>query len=146
MESITIKTDSQRTLCINDDEARWISFDTEDLNFYGRLKDLYQRLGVKQREFLGKEKEIRSIEGEDENGAPLAALALVDLQTEFAKSVTEGMDDVFGRGTCQRLFGNVFNPAAYGEVIKAIMTYISRDREKKMNDALKKKPSKKVMS
>ena len=57
------------------------------------------------------------------------------------------MDEVFGAGTCQRLFGDVFNPEAYGELIKAIMTYISRDREKKMKAALKKKPSdKKVMS
>ena len=147
MESIQIKTDSQRTLCINDDESRWITFDTEDLNFYARLKDLYQKLTVKQNEFLAKEKEISSIEGIDENGTPLAALALVDLQTEFAKTVTDGMDEVFGAGTCQRLFGDAFNPAAYGELIKAIMAYISRDREKKMKAALKKKPSdKKVMS
>jgi translation initiation factor 1 (eIF-1/SUI1) len=147
MESIKIKTDSQRTLCINDDESRWITFDTEDLNFYARLKDLYQKLTIKQNEFLSKEKEISAIEGVDENGASLAALALVDLQAEFAKSVTDGMDEVFGAGTCERLFGDAFNPEAYGELIKAIMTYISRDREKKLKAALRKTPNdKKVMS
>lgn len=145
MESINIKTDSQRTLCINDDESRWITFDAEDLNFYGRLKVLYGSLGGKQKEFEVKEAEARALEGEDDNGAPLSALALIDIQTEFANHVIEGMDAVFGEGTCKRLFGNAFNPDAYGEVIKAVLTHISRYREKKLKDELKKAPGKKVM-
>lgn len=146
MESIQIKTDSQKTLCINDDEARWISFDTEDLNFYGRLKAFYYSLDVKQKEYAAKDIEVHAIEGKDENGAPLAALALIDLQTEFAKYVTDGMDAVFGTGTCYRLFGNVFNPNDYGVLIKGILTRIAQTREKKLNNALQKKPGKKVMS
>jgi len=146
MESIDIKIDSQKTLCINGDEAKWISFDAEDLNFYGRLKVLYSSLGSKQKDFEVKEAEARAIEGEDDNGAPLAALALIDIQTEFANHVTRGMDDVFGEGTCTRLFGNNFNPEVVGEVIKGVLAHISQYREKKMNDALKKKPGKKVMN
>jgi len=130
MESINIKTDSQRTLCINDDESRWITFDAEDLNFYGRLKVLYGSLNGKQKDFEIKEAEARALEGEDENGAPLSALALIDIQTEFANHVIEGMDAVFGEGTCHRLFGNTFNPEAYGEVIKAVLTpYLKISRE-----------------
>lgn len=146
MESINIKTDSQRTLCINGDESRWITFDAEDLNFYGRLKVLYGSLSGKQKEFEVKEKEARALEGEDDNGAPLMALALIDIQTEFANHVIKGMDGVFGEGTCYRLFGDSFNPDAYGEVIKAVLTHISRYREKKLKDELKKAPGKKVMS
>ena len=146
MESINIKNESQRTLCLNNDEARWISFDTEDLNFYGRLKVLYQSLDVKQKEYEAKAKEVRGIEGNDANGVSLAALALVDIQSEFAKYVTEGLDAIFGEGTCYRLFGNNFNPVSYSELIKGILTRVSRDREKKLQEVLKKKPGKKVMS
>ena len=146
MESINIKTDSQRTLCINGDDSRWIAFDAEDLNFYGRLKVLYSSLISKHGEFEAKEEKARAIEGEDENGAPLSALALIDIQTEFANHVISGMDAVFGEGTCYRLFANTFNPDAYGEVIKAVLTHISRYREKKLKDELKKAPGKKVMS
>lgn len=145
MESINIKTESQRTLCINDDESRWITFDAEDLNFYGRLKVLYSSLSGKQKEFEAKEKEARALEGEDDNGAPLMALALIDIQTEFASHMIQGMDNVFGEGTCQRLFGNSFNPDAYGQVIQAILAHISKYREKKLKDELKKNPGKKVM-
>ena len=145
MESINIKTDSQRTLCINDDESRWISFDAEDLNFYGRLKVLYSSLSGKQKEFEVKEAEARALEGEDDNGASLSALAMIDIQTEFADHVIKGMDDVFGEGTCHRLFGNSFNPDAYGEVIQAVLAHISKYREKKLKDELRKNPGKKVM-
>jgi len=145
MESINIKTDSQRTLCINDDESRWITFDAEDLNFYGRLKVLYSSLGGKQKEFEVKEAEARALVGEDDNGAPLSALALIDIQTEFANHVIEGMDSVFGEGTCKRLFGNAFNPDAYGEVIQAVLAHVSKYREKKLKDELRKNPGKKVM-
>ena len=146
MESIQIKTNSQKTLCINDDEARWISFDTEDFNFYARLNGLYQSLGAKQQELVKSEKDIKALDSNDEFGAPLAGLAMIDLQADFAKSVTDGMDSVFGAGTCERLFGGVFTPAAYGELIKGILSRVSQDREKKLNNALKKKPGKKVMS
>lgn len=146
MESININNSSQKTLCLDKDEARWISFDTGDLNFYGRLKVLYQSLAVKQKEYDAKAKEARGIEGNDANGVSLSALALIDVQAEFTRYVTEGLDAIFDEGTCYRLFGKKFNPDDYGKFIKGILTYISRDREKKLNDALKKKPGKKVMS
>lgn len=145
MESIKIKTDSQVTLCINGDESRYITFDTEDMNLYVRLKALYRSLCEKEKELTAKGKEIEMIEGEDEYGVPLAGWAIVDLQDEFAKSVTEGLDSVFGEGTCYRLFGNTFNPEAYGELLKGIMTRIAREREKKMNAALKNPSGKRVM-
>ncbi len=145
MESIKIKTDSQVTLCINDDENRWITFDTDDLNLYARLKALYRTLGEKEKELTAKSKEVEAIEGEDEYGVPLAGWAAVDIQAEFAKSVIEGLDAVFGAGTCYRLFGDTFNPEAYGELLKGIMTRISKNRERKLNEALKKPAGKKVM-
>lgn len=143
MQSLKIVNKDEVTLCINDDESRWVRFDTEDLNLYARLKELYQTLGEKAKELTSRGEEAEKIEGNDEYGIPLAGWAIVDLQKEFADTTIKSLDAAFGEGTCQRLFGNSFNPEVYGEFLKGVLTYISKAREKKLNEALAKTPAKK---
>jgi len=141
MEKLTL---SKRTeIMIDDDPARVIRFNTEDVHLRARLFELAKDASRKQKEVEAKVAEVDMIVGEDEEGFPLQADASVSLMVELADYFMAGLDDVFGKGTSAKVFAEGFDFASFTEFLSFVLGKFEAKSKQKINDRLNKPTGKK---
>jgi len=141
MEKLTL---SKRTeIMVDDDEARVIRFNTEDVHLRARLFGLAKDAARKQKEVEAKTAEIDAIEGEDENGFPIQVDASVSLMVELADYFMAGLDDVFGEGTSAKVFADGFDFESFTTFLSFVLTKFEAKSNAKIEERLNKPTGKK---
>ena len=141
MEKLTL---SKRTeIMIDDDPARVIRFNTEDVHLRARLFNLAKDATRKQKEVEAKTAEIDAIEGEDENGFPVQVDTAISLMVELADYFMAGLDDVFGEGTSAKVFADGFDFESFTTFLSFVMTKFEAKSSAKIEERLNKPTGKK---
>lgn len=140
MESIRI--DSGLRIAINDDPARVITFDPNDLVFIEKFYRLYGELLRMRDEYQERALQITQDMEKDENGIPTDTEPMFALANETFEKLREQIDNVFGEDTSQTAFGDRSNWNAFVQFFEGVIQYIAPEREAAMADYLppKKNP------
>ena len=134
MESIRI--DSGLRIAINDDPARVITFDPNDMLFIEKFYRLYGELQRMRDEYQAKAVQITENMEKDENGVPIDTGPMFALANESFQELRQQIDHVFGEGTSQTAFGDRSNWNAFIQFFEGVIKYIAPEREKAMKDYL----------
>ena len=137
MDSIRINTGIVR-LMIDDDPERVIAFNPEDVAFAEAFFNLYDDINRKQAELEAHAKEIAENGKTDEVGMPINAGDHIALLRDLIQYMRDGIDDVFGPGTSQTAFGNVYSLNSLISFIEGVTPYIEKARENKVSAYIKK--------
>ena len=126
-------------IAINDDPARVIEFNPDDVGFVERFYALIDNVEAKENEIKEKLEEIRKDQTESPYGMPNSIRREVQLTAEMCRYMREQIDTVFGAGSSQTIFGDVHVPTMFGEFFTLIGPCISSAR----SGAVKKYTAKK---
>lgn len=132
MEGLKLNSGLLRLEVDRDGEKGEISFNPSDVRFVDSFYKARQT-------FLEKEaackKEIAALEADtraDEYGMPINAGKQIKVIKEFAESINAIIDDVFGAGTSEVLFGGSLVLDMYPQFFESIAPYIQGARDGKM--------------
>lgn len=126
-------------IAINDDPARVIEFNPDDVGFVERCYALIDNVEAKENEIKEKLEAIRKDQTESSYGMPNSIRREVQLTAEMCRYMREQIDNVFGAGSSQTIFGDVNVPTMFGEFFTLIGPCISSAR----SGAVKKYTAKK---
>ena len=126
-------------IAINDDPARVIEFNSDDVGFVERFYALIDNVEAKENEIKEKLEAIRKDQTESSYGMPNSIRREVQLTAEMCRYMREQIDNVFGAGSSQTIFGDVNVPTMFGEFFTLIGPCISSAR----SGAVKKYTAKK---
>ena len=115
-------------IAINDDPARVIEFNPDDVGFVERFYALIDNVEAKENEIKEKLEEIRKDQTESPYGMPNSIRRDVQLPAEMCRYMREQIDTVFGAGSSQTIFGDVNVPTMFGEFFTLIGPCISSAR------------------
>lgn len=138
MAGIRINTGVIR-LTIDDDPERVIAFNPEDIGFADAFYKLYSDLGQKQTEFDERAKAIADDTRPDNAGVPENFDSHIALMRELIQYVRDGIDSVFGAGTSQTAFGDVYSFTALESFFEGVTPYIEKVRKAKIDAHLAKR-------
>jgi len=143
MEKLTF---SKRTeIMFDDDPARVIRFNTEDVHLRARLFDFAKDAARKEKEVQAKIAEIETVEGEGEEGFPLQVDASVKLMVELADYFMAGLDGVFGEGTSAMVFADGFDFESFTTFLSFVLTKFEAKSSAKIEERLNKPTGKKAL-
>jgi hypothetical protein len=133
MDSIKIVSGVKR-IAINDDPDRVIEFNPSDSNFRTRFYTTYREL-MTQLTLMGqREKELIDVADEDEFGIPTSAGDRLALELESIQLARQKIDELFGAGTSQTVFGDEMSQVIIGQFFDGIQPFF----ESAVSDAVKK--------
>jgi hypothetical protein len=142
MESIRIET-GVKTLMVNDDPTRVISFNPGDVAFAERFYQLLKDFEVKQVEYQKRADELDARQGVDEFGAPANLADGIALMRDICNFLRERIDHLFGTGTSKAAFGDAMSLEMFEQFFAGIMPYIQKARSAKLEKYNQPTPSKK---
>ncbi len=131
MDSLNFETNAIK-LMINDDPSRVISFDPTDVIFASKFYDV---IGEFNQKMIELQKQARKFERETaigENGLPLNAGDRLEFVKQVCQYLRGKIDDLFGAGTSQTVFGDGMSIQAIEGFFDGIMPYIEKARNKKL--------------
>lgn len=131
MESLHIDTGTVR-LCINDDPGRVISFSPTDVAFAERFYALIGTFEEKEQEYKAREEALKENKELDAYGAPKNAGERLKLLHDECSFVRQKIDDVFGAGTSETVFGSANTLDMFEQFFSGITPYIRKARDKKV--------------
>ena len=132
MSNINMNTGEIR-LTINNDENRVIAFNPNDLEFVDNLYNLLAGLENKEKEYKAKESEIDKNTEVNSYGVPINLKEKLDLLKKTCNYMREKIDDVFGKGTSQIVFGNANTLDMFEQFFEGITPYIEKARSAKIS-------------
>lgn len=113
------------------DEGETITLQLADQSIPYKLKKLVRTLEEKSNELLAELVDTDMAEPDD----------IIDRQYEFDCYVRKEFDDIFGDGTCRKVFGNILPPIwQYIDFINAITPYFKRYSEQRADRLSKYSP------
>ncbi len=118
------QNDTQVSLALNGDENNILTFDPGDLNLRKNFYDASRSIKIKEKEFNIKANKIN----------PNNPKALMDLEYELFKYMSDMINKIFGSGTSKKVCGSRKNPIIIANFLIAISPYF-----KKFNDDAKNK-------
>lgn len=118
------QNDTQISLALNGDEHNILTFDPGDLNLRKNFYEISRSIKIKEKEFDVKAKKIN----------PNNPKALMDLEFELFKYMSDMIDKIFGVGTSRKVCGTRKNSIIIANFLIAISPYF-----KKFNDDAKNK-------
>ena len=126
MDSIKINTGIIRLEVDRDGEKSVISFNPNDVVFAEKAYNLFKKFGEKQKEFDEKVKALEQSDSED----------ILDERFKLVKEiclyVEAEIDDVFGVGTSQKVFGTAITLDMFQQFFDGILPYIQRARAERL--------------
>lgn len=137
MNSLKINTGEVR-LMIDDDPNRVIAFNPSDVAFIERFMKLYRDMDEKQEEIAKKEEEINAVSKFDANNIPDNANEKIKLAREVIGYMRDQIDVVFGSGTSETVFGDVYSTLAVQSFLEGITPFIHGNREEVLKEHLAK--------
>lgn len=131
MDSIRINTGVKR-LVVNDDPARVIEFNPEDVLFVERFYELIKVFQQKEHEFQRRIEELKAKEEKDEYGIPLSTPESLGLVLEVCDFLRDQIDRVFGKGTSMAAFGEVQSLDMFEQFFAGVTPFIQSVRSEKV--------------
>lgn len=144
MDSIRIDVGVKR-VAINDDPARVIEFNPNDLAFAERFYELLRDFQGKQEEYERRAKELDAHQETDEFGIPKNLREGLALLREVCEFMREKIDRLFGAGTSQKAFGGAMTLEMFDQFFTGITPFIQSAREEKMTRYLNSQMAGRVM-
>lgn len=123
MESLHIDTGAV-TLSINNDENRTITFYPTDVHFAEAFFDLVRDF-MQHRENVSKKEEAIKVSG---STAAEKSAKEVELLRETYAFMRERIDNCFGAGTSEIVFGNHDSLGAYASFFRGVEPYVRKAR------------------
>lgn len=131
MESIRCN-DGKIRLMVNDDPDRVIAFDPDDVVFLDKLYGLMGDMEKKKAEFAEAEKELDKETAVDGYGFPVNMRQKLKLLLDICLFFREQIDQIFGAGTSQTVFGDSNRLDMFEQFFAGITPYIQKNREEKL--------------
>ncbi len=140
MDSLRIATGEVR-LMVNDDPARVVAFNPEDVLFAERFYQVMGEFDTKQLEYQARYAQLDT-EGASINGLPTNVGAKLALLRETCEYFRAQIDRVFGAGTSQAAFGDAMTLSMFEQFFDGITPYIQGPRAGKMAQYVKQPAAK----
>lgn len=140
MENLNFETGTVK-LTINNDPTRVIEFDPTDVVFAAKF---YRAIGEFNEKMTELQKQAKKFEREtatDASGLPVNAAERLEFVEEVCQYLKGKIDDLFGAGTSQTVFGDGMSIQAIQGFFEGIMPYVEKVRNKKMAKYLNEKSS-----
>lgn len=134
-QSIYIKSATVRLL-VNDDEARVIEFNPEDISFIEAFYGLIKEFDKKMSEFKGKEIALEKDKTVDKYGIPVNTAKRIALTRSVCTYLRSKVDELFGEGTSDAAFGKANTLDMFTQFFEGITPYIEVARSKKVSKYL----------
>lgn len=106
--SIRVESKTNYTIEVNDN-GDIIAIDLSDVGFYDRLLDTVDKVSVTNEEYKLKAKEIDAMDDDimhDNEVTSQKDYKKIKLLNEYFNESRKAIDDLFGEGTSQKVFGN----------------------------------------
>lgn len=133
MEKLKINTGAIHLAVECDGIESEISFNPNDVAFVEEIYKLMSELDAKSAEFAAKEAKLDENSGTDENGIPVNAIERLKLIKEACLYMRGRIDDIFGAGTSDKVFGCTNTLSMFEQFFEGITPYINRVRANKMS-------------
>ncbi|MEN6482582.1 MAG: hypothetical protein ABFD29_10475 [Anaerolineaceae bacterium] len=117
----TFDTKSNIQIVLDGDSSRVISFNPRDVMLRNRITQFMLNLQAKRTEIAERAQAIEAVTEKDEDGIPINIKDALSFNTETSEYFISQLDDIFGDGTSEKLFG----PRAFDiELMLSFMTFI----------------------
>ncbi len=130
MKNLVIDT-GKVNLTINDDPDRVISFNPSDVVFAEKFYQLIRDFEAKEGEYQRRGAEIEANTKVSENGIPENIGDGIALLREICEWVREHIDNIFGKGTSQVVFGDAMSLDMFSQFFTGITPYVEAARSEK---------------
>ena len=117
-------------LTVNDEPNRVIEINVNDVNLINRYFALMDNVEAKEAEYTAKIEEIYKDDTVNSFGVPNAMRKEADLSLEICTFMREQIDETFGKGTSQTVFGDVNHVYMFNEFFNGISPHIAAARRK----------------
>jgi len=133
MDSIRVDL-GEKHVAINDDPSRVITFNPNNLIMAEKFERLYSDFQEKRAEIESRAAEIEKNDTADENGVLLNMQERIDIFRELNEYIRGKIDDIFGAGTSQIVFGDFmsFDFVVYKQFLDGIMPFFQSARGAKV--------------
>jgi hypothetical protein len=136
MEEFNFVTSALIKVTIDGDPARVILFNPKDALLRGRIMQFAVDFKKRMKDAQAEAEKLSMVVEKDEDGFPLNAQAIIDFNNAFAQDFIKELDDIFGAGSGEKLFGkNAFDQ----EVLVNFLTFTLNRIDKVSKIALEKK-------
>ncbi len=132
MDSIQINNGLKR-IAVNGDENRVIEFNPEDIVFVEKFYGLIKEFEQKEVEFRQRADEINAVEGVDEYGIPVNTAESIQLVVDLCKYLRVQIDNVFGKDTSQKVFGDAMTLNMFEQFFTGITPFVQNARKEKVS-------------
>lgn len=136
MNSLRIDTGKVK-LMINEDPERVISFYPKDVDFANHLFQLVNELEQYEKEFKKKDAALKEKQKVNEYGLPDNLSEQMNLLKEACCTMRKKIDDVFGVGTSQTVFGEANNLDMFVQFFEGVLPYVEKVRDEHVSRYLK---------
>lgn len=120
----------------NDGSEHILTINPDDLVFVQNMYEFYAQAQKKEKEYKAQIVALNKDKTKDSLGLPANLDKIIDINMKYADYMRKKMDDLFGTGTCQELFGQARDFNAILHLIEDIMPFISKSRKTKMDKYL----------
>ena len=110
-----------------------ISFNPNDVIFMENIYRLMSELEKKKKVYEETEQKLNANTGIDENGIPVNMKERLSLISDICFYIKGQIDEVFGVGTSNKLFGNANTLDMFEQFFDGITPYIQSARESKLS-------------
>lgn len=130
---------------IDDDPERVITFNPNDAGLRARILKLSKSIYRKQKEVEKKFKELKKMEGVDEDGLPLNTEPMMKLVLDFSEYMKQEIDVAMGAGTSQKVFEGGFDFDTAVTFLEFVLNQCNLVSKQKVEARLNKPKNKKAM-
>ena len=142
MDSLRIETGEKR-IAINDDPARVIVFNPQDVTFAEKFYSLIGEFEIKLNEYKAQSDQLEKVTALDANGLPVNLDARLALQREVCTFIRNRIDYLFGANTSRIAFGDVMSMDVFEQFFQGITPYFQKARAAKVEQYSSKTYTKK---
>jgi hypothetical protein len=141
VDSLKISTGEKR-IAINDDPARVIVFNPDDVLFAEKFYNLYAELNTAQKDYQERAKQIDANKALDAAGVPVNVAERLAYLKDINHLLRGKIDDLFGAGTSQKAFGDAlsFDMDVYKQFFSGITPFVKSARSAKVEQYSSKPP------
>jgi hypothetical protein len=121
-----------------DGPERYIEFNPNDIIFAEKIYALERKFLEKQQSMEARANELDAVEEKDEFGLPVNTKERLAFVREISDWLREQIDDLFGEGTSQMVFGDLHSLEVYEQFFSGIQPYFQKARSEKVDQYRKK--------
>jgi hypothetical protein len=131
MMTDSLRIDGARRVLINDGPT-YIEFDPSDVLFAERFYALMGELDTEQEKFTTRLRELDADGGNGKDGMPSNMPARLQVMREACDFFRGKIDQLFGEGTSQAVFGDSRSMMQIRQFFQGLTTFIGEDRTKRV--------------